>query len=55
MRTAASKHVTAALLILCLQAMATLLSMRRDPVERFQGAVATALTWEAARRMRVAE
>jgi hypothetical protein len=32
--------------------MATVLTFRRDPVERFEGAVATALTWEAVRRMR---
>ncbi len=35
--------------------MATVLAFRRDPVERFEGAVATALTWEAVRRMRAGE
>jgi hypothetical protein len=52
MRSVAARHVTTALAILCLQAMATVLSMRRDPAERFEGAVATALTWETVRRMR---
>lgn len=55
MRSAAARHLTTALLILCIQAMATVLTLRRDPVERFEGAVATALTWEAVRRMRRAE
>jgi hypothetical protein len=55
MRSAAARHLTTALAILCIQAMATVLAFRRDPVERFEGAVATALTWEAARRMRAGE
>jgi hypothetical protein len=54
-RSAASRHLTTALAILCIQAMATVLTFRRDPVDRFEGAVATALTWEAVRRMRAAE
>ena len=54
MRSAAARHLTTALAILCIQAMATVLTYRRDPVERFEGAVATALTWEAVRRMRAA-
>ena len=55
MRSAAARHLTTAILIPCIQAMATVLTLRRDPVERFEGAVATALTWEAVRRMRRAE
>jgi hypothetical protein len=55
MRWAASRHFTTALAILCIQAMATVLTLRRDPVDRFEGAVATALTWEAVRRMRAGE
>ena len=55
MRSTASRHLTTALAILCIQAMATVLTFRRDPVERFEGAVATALTWEAVRRMRTGE
>ena len=54
MRSAAARHLTTALTILCIQAMATVLTFRRDPVERFEGAVATALTWEAVRRLRAA-
>jgi hypothetical protein len=51
-RSAAARHLTTALAILCIQAMATVLTFRRDPVERFEGAVATARTREAVRRMR---
>jgi hypothetical protein len=51
-RAAASRQLTAALVLLALQAAAVVLAVRRDPVERFQGAVATALVWEASRRMR---
>jgi hypothetical protein len=54
-RSAAARHLGTALAILCIQAMATMLTFRRDPVERFEGAVATALTWEAVRRLRIAE
>jgi hypothetical protein len=54
-RSAAARHLTTALAILYIQAMATVLTFRRDPVERFEGAVATALTWEAVRRMRAVE
>ena len=55
MRSAAARHLTTALAILCIQAMATVLAFRRDPVERFEGAVVTALTWEAVRRMAAGE
>ena len=52
MRAAASHRVSTALALLALQAAAVALTVRRDPVERFQGAVATALVWEASRRLR---
>jgi hypothetical protein len=55
MRSAAARHLTTALAILCIQAMATVLVFRRDPAERFEGAVATALTWEIVRRMQAGE
>lgn len=37
--------------LLCLQAAATMLAVRRDPVDRFRAACVSALVWESLRRL----
>ncbi len=37
--------------LLCLQAAAGMMAVRRDPVDRFRAAVVTALVWESLRRL----
>ena len=37
--------------LLCLQAAATMLVVRRDPVDRFRAACVSALVWESLRRL----
>jgi hypothetical protein len=47
------RHFATFLVLLCLQAMATVMSLRRDPLERFEAAAVSALVWtslEAHRR-----
>jgi hypothetical protein len=39
------RPLTTALVLLCLQATATVMALRRDPVQRFEGATLTGLVW----------
>jgi hypothetical protein len=42
-----TRHLATALVLLCLQASATVMALRRDPVQRFQGATLSGLVWLA--------
>ena len=37
--------------LLCLQAAASILAVRRDPVDRFKAVVVSGLVWESLRRL----
>jgi hypothetical protein len=37
--------------LLCLQAAASMLAVRRDPVDRFKAVVVSGLVWESLRRL----
>jgi len=39
------------MVLLCLQASASILALRRDPVDRLRGAVVSGLVWTALRRI----
>jgi hypothetical protein len=41
----------ALLILLCLQAAASMLAVRRDPVDRFRAVVVSGLVWESLRRL----
>ena len=45
MRNGLMRHITTAVLVVSLQLMATLMTMRRDPVARFQGTTISAMLW----------
>ena len=46
------RHNMAALaVLLCLQAAASMLAVRRDPVDRFKAVVISGLVWESLRRL----
>jgi len=54
-RRSLSRHLSAALILLCLQAMATVMTLRRDPLERLEGSAIAGLVWysvESQRRRR---
>jgi hypothetical protein len=51
MRRILSSHMTALAVLLCLQAAAGMMAVRRDPVDRFRAAVVTGLVWESLRRL----
>ncbi len=51
MRRALNNHMLALAVLLCLQAAAGMMAVRRDPVDRFRAAVVTALVWESLRRL----
>lgn len=42
-----TRHFATALVLLCLQASATVMALRRDPVQRFEGATLSGLVWLA--------
>jgi hypothetical protein len=44
-------HLTALAVLLCLQAAASMLAVRRDPVDRFRAGVVSGLVWESLRRL----
>jgi hypothetical protein len=44
-RRSLTRHLSAALVLLCLQAMATVMPLRRDPVERLEGSAIAGLVW----------
>jgi hypothetical protein len=48
-RRALNNHMLALAVLLCLQAAAGMMAVRRDPVDRFRAAVVTALVWESLR------
>ena len=43
--------MAALLILLCLQAAASMLAVRRDPVDRFRAVVVSGLVWESLRRL----
>jgi hypothetical protein len=47
-----ARHVATALVLLCLQAMATAMTLRRDPLDRFQAAAISGLVWWSLERAR---
>ena len=51
MRRILGNHLTALLILLCLQAAASMLAVRRDPVDRFRAVVVSGLVWESLRRL----
>jgi hypothetical protein len=51
MRRIVGHHLTALAVLLCLQAAASMLAMRRDPVDRFRAVVVSGLVWESLRRL----
>jgi hypothetical protein len=44
-RRGVMRHIATAVVVLVLQSMAMLMTMRRDPVTRFEGTVITAALW----------
>ena len=40
-----TRHVATALVLLCLQASATVMALRRDPIQRLEGATLSGLVW----------
>jgi len=44
-------HMAALAVLLCLQAAASMLAVRRDPVDRFKAVVVSGLVWESLRRL----
>jgi hypothetical protein len=44
-------HLTALAVLLCLQTAASMLAVRRDPVDRFKAVVVSGLVWESLRRL----
>jgi hypothetical protein len=45
LRSGVMRHVATAVVVLCLQTMAVLMTLRRDPVTRFEGTVISATLW----------
>ena len=52
-RFSITRHLATAMVLLCLQATATVMVLRRDPLERFEGAALTGLVWWSMERGRV--
>jgi hypothetical protein len=50
-RRALNNHMAALAVLLCLQAAACMLAVRRDPVDRFRAACVSGLVWTALRRL----
>jgi hypothetical protein len=50
-RRALNNHMLALAVLLCLQAAAGMMAVRRDPVDRFRAVVVSALVWESLRRL----
>jgi hypothetical protein len=50
-RRVLSNHMTALAVLLCLQAAACMLAVRRDPVDRFRAACVSGLVWGSLRRL----
>ncbi len=46
-----SNHMAALAVLLCLQAAACMLAVRRDPTDRFRAACVSALVWTSLRRL----
>jgi hypothetical protein len=46
-----SNHMAALAVLLCLQAAACMLAVRRDPADRFRAACVSALVWTSLRRL----
>jgi hypothetical protein len=51
MRRLLSNQVTVLAVLLCLQAAASMLALRRDPVDRFRAACVSGLVWGSLRRI----
>ncbi|HKV66516.1 MAG TPA: hypothetical protein VJN72_00395 [Gaiellales bacterium] len=51
MRRFLGHHMAALAVLLCLQAAASMLAVRRDPVDRFKAVVVSGLVWESLRRL----
>jgi hypothetical protein len=51
MRRFLGHHMAALAVLLCLQAAASMLAVRRDPVDRFRAVVVSGLVWESLRRL----
>ncbi len=47
-----ARHLATALVLLCLQAMATAMTLRRDALDRFEGAAVSGLVWWSLERAR---
>jgi hypothetical protein len=45
MRRGVMRHIATAVVVLMLQSMAVLMTIRRDPVTRFEGTVISAALW----------
>ena len=52
MRRGLAHHLVTALVLLCLQAMATAMTLRPDPLERFEAAAVSGLVWWSLERQR---
>lgn len=50
-RRSLNNHMAALAVLLCLQAAACMLAVRRDPVDRFRAACVSGLVWTALRRL----
>ena len=50
-RRALNNHMAALAVLLCLQAAACMLAVRRDPIDRFRAAVVSGLVWTSLRRL----
>ena len=53
MQFSITRHLATAMVLLCLQATATVMALRRDPLQRFEGAALTGLVWWSVERGRV--
>ncbi len=51
MRRFVTGHAAILAVLLCLQATATMMAMRRDPEDRFRAAAISGLVWVSLRRM----
>jgi hypothetical protein len=45
LRQGVMRHIATAVVVLMLQSMAMLMTMRRDPLTRFEGTIITAALW----------
>ena len=51
MRRVLQNHMAALAVLLCLQAAACMLAIKRDPVDRFRAAAVSGLVWGSLRRL----